>query len=284
MKALILFAASLVASAQAPGAVRYLSYGGAPTSGDCTLALAGARVGVDTSTTPDTVYDCIDGAWAKRGTILGPLSTANSIPYATGDNTIGETSKLTWNPTTSYLQINAGSFSFNKSLVPVTRVVSEFGATSLMGVMQLNGNDDYGLVFSSIGDNSFGVFNYFYKSRSIDGATAGAVQSGDSLGVLQFYGDTASGFNVGGVYQVVVDGTVTSTVPAKHVWSTGSTSDAMTLKDNGELWVVGKVVSSQATPANSSATCTAGSLWADASYVYACTAANTIKRAALSTF
>lgn len=43
MKALFLFAASLVAFAQAPGAVRYLSYGGAPTAGDCTLALAGAR-------------------------------------------------------------------------------------------------------------------------------------------------------------------------------------------------------------------------------------------------
>ncbi len=40
----------------------------------------------------------------------------------------------------------------------------------------------------------------------------------------------------------------------------------------------------QTTPANSSATCTPGQLWADANYVYSCTATNTIKRAALSSF
>lgn len=38
------------------------------------------------------------------------------------------------------------------------------------------------------------------------------------------------------------------------------------------------------TPASSSDTCTAGQVWADASYAYVCTATNTIKRAALSTF
>ena len=36
------------------------------------------------------------------------------------------------------------------------------------------------------------------------------------------------------------------------------------------------------TPANSSAACTAGQIWVDATYVYVCTATNTIKRAALS--
>jgi len=40
----------------------------------------------------------------------------------------------------------------------------------------------------------------------------------------------------------------------------------------------------QTTPGSSSATCTAGQIWADASYIYACTATNTIKRAALSSF
>lgn len=43
-------------------------------------------------------------------------------------------------------------------------------------------------------------------------------------------------------------------------------------------------VAPQTTPASSSATCTAGQLWADANYVYACTATNTIKRAALASF
>lgn len=38
------------------------------------------------------------------------------------------------------------------------------------------------------------------------------------------------------------------------------------------------------TPVSSHQTCTAGQMWADADYVYVCTAANTIKRAALSSF
>jgi hypothetical protein len=41
---------------------------------------------------------------------------------------------------------------------------------------------------------------------------------------------------------------------------------------------------SLSTPGSSSATCTAGNLWADASFVYVCTATNTIKRAALASF
>ena len=40
----------------------------------------------------------------------------------------------------------------------------------------------------------------------------------------------------------------------------------------------------QTTPARSSAPCTVGAIYADANYIYACTAANTWKRAALSAF
>ena len=38
------------------------------------------------------------------------------------------------------------------------------------------------------------------------------------------------------------------------------------------------------TPSSSSASCTAGQIWADASFVYVCTKSNTIKRVALSSF
>lgn len=40
----------------------------------------------------------------------------------------------------------------------------------------------------------------------------------------------------------------------------------------------------QSTPANSSAACNAGAIWADSNYMYVCTATNTIKRSALSSF
>ncbi len=44
------------------------------------------------------------------------------------------------------------------------------------------------------------------------------------------------------------------------------------------------IATPQATPTGSSAPCTAGQIWSDASYIYVCIAPNTIKRAALSSF
>lgn len=47
---------------------------------------------------------------------------------------------------------------------------------------------------------------------------------------------------------------------------------------------LGKIAVSQSTPTASSDACTAGALWADASYIYSCTTSGTIKRAALGAF
>jgi hypothetical protein len=47
---------------------------------------------------------------------------------------------------------------------------------------------------------------------------------------------------------------------------------------------VGHFISALITPASSGAACTAGAQWADATFVYVCTATNTIKRIALTTF
>jgi len=55
---------------------------------------------------------------------------------------------------------------------------------------------------------------------------------------------------------------------------------AVTDSDTG----LGKIVVSQATPSASSDACTPGAIWADANYIYACTASGTIKRATLNTF
>jgi len=58
----------------------------------------------------------------------------------------------------------------------------------------------------------------------------------------------------------------------------------ITPNTNGDVKFLGRVGMQVATPANSSATCTAGTMWTDATYIYVCTAANTVKRATLSTF
>lgn len=47
---------------------------------------------------------------------------------------------------------------------------------------------------------------------------------------------------------------------------------------------LGKIVVSQSTPSASTDACTAGALWADATYIYACTATGVIKRATLASF
>jgi hypothetical protein len=60
--------------------------------------------------------------------------------------------------------------------------------------------------------------------------------------------------------------------------NSGIRSTAITLTANQGL------LEPLSTPGSSSSTCTAGQIWADASYVYVCTATNTIERAALSTF
>jgi hypothetical protein len=51
-----------------------------------------------------------------------------------------------------------------------------------------------------------------------------------------------------------------------------------------DLSVIGKLYLTPQTPASSSATCTANQVAMDANYVYVCTAADTWKRAALSTW
>jgi len=61
------------------------------------------------------------------------------------------------------------------------------------------------------------------------------------------------------------------------------------ISDTGVAAFSGGVVAptyqtTMATPASSHQACTAGQIWADANYVYVCTAPNTVKRAALNAF
>ncbi len=51
-----------------------------------------------------------------------------------------------------------------------------------------------------------------------------------------------------------------------------------------QVAIPGTLIVGQSTPASSSAACTAGQIWTDATYIYVCTANSVIKRAALSTF
>jgi len=60
--------------------------------------------------------------------------------------------------------------------------------------------------------------------------------------------------------------------------------NAATNSYTGNIVTSARIAPQQATPATSSAACTAGQMWTDANYIYVCTGTNTIKRAALSSF
>jgi hypothetical protein len=64
----------------------------------------------------------------------------------------------------------------------------------------------------------------------------------------------------------------------------GSNGTGITISSTGLTTMSVPAVTPLSSPASSSATCTAGQMWADATYFYVCTATSTIKRAALTTF
>ena len=99
MKHLILFAfAAALAFGQASPVKRIKSYAGAPTAGDCVAGTVGVLVAINTSTSPDTIYDCIESsgspAWVTRSSGSG---TVSSVDMTVPSNLLA----VTGNPITS---------------------------------------------------------------------------------------------------------------------------------------------------------------------------------------
>src|SRR5687768_7439965 len=61
---------------------RTKTYAGAPTGGDCTSVVAGVLVAIDTSTSPDTLHDCVETGgspqWVARGTGSGSVTSVDA--------------------------------------------------------------------------------------------------------------------------------------------------------------------------------------------------------------
>ena len=90
--------------------------------------------------------------------------------------------------------------------------------------------------------------------------------------------------SVGSSNQVLVNnGGMLAGFPG-FTWNNGTSVLAVTGTVQATVLQAPVYQTTLATPASSSAACTAGSIWADASFVYVCTALNTIKRAALTSF
>ena len=255
MKTIFLLAASLAVFAQAPGAVRYLSYGGAPTAGDCTLALAGARVGVDTSTTPDTVYDCIDGGWVARpvkvvsGVPTVQSATDTKLVVKAGASQAGNLQE--WQDSAGGVAVNItsdGSIGLTYLADPIFQTAISPGLLEFYGdssqSLQLDANTPGTLRIAantSAGDRNALAVNASTTTIQDDTATTGATMVDIAAGAAQ-------------------------------------TTKSVVLQTGG------RITMPLTTPTTSAETCTAGTFTADTSYVYVCTSANTWKRAALSAF
>jgi hypothetical protein len=88
----------------------------------------------------------------------------------------------------------------------------------------------------------------------------------------------------------------TAALNTMYRYNSGSYSNLMTILSSGNVGIgttspnaaldvnsTSIIIEKSNTPADN-ATCTAGTIWWDTSYIYVCTASGTVKRAALSTF
>jgi hypothetical protein len=180
-------------------------------------------------------------------------------------------------PATSPFQIGATDTGISRTAAGTIAVGNgtqgDTTGTVYMGALKIKGNDTshYG---------TFG-FNGGLGELEISGAYTFAqiVAFGDNPPAIEAASNAAIGWNVGNI-SVGGNDTAISRISAGIV-GVGTGAQGNT---GGTVSALKHRISSFSTPATSSDTCTAGDMWADANYIYLCTATNTIKRAALSTF
>ena len=162
--------------------------------------------------------------------------------------TLGSDAGLTYNKTTDTLTVGGaitagvvnlgtevaatiyGTPVIHKGTITGTGLIaSTLGAINYTsGLFQSDTLPYYGLVFHAVGNNSYGFWNYFFKSRTTDGNTPAAVQSNDNLGQLVFMGDNGTAYNYAAAIDVRVDGAVTTSVPGAIKFSTTAAGGSLT--------------------------------------------------------
>ena len=195
---------------------------------------------------------------------LGTTSPANAFDVVRG--TAGTMGRGTF---------ESGSFSFNgdaKVGVYTSSATSTDGAGIAFAQTNLQANSRYPgfelqYVYSSIVASNAMRFNYTERS------SAGVVQN-YTANVLAAYADGS----------VIINPTA-SGVTASAKLLVGRASSTYTFDVNGSARVTSLFYSAlSSTPASASATGTLGEVRIDANYIYVCTATNTWKRAAISTW
>lgn len=148
-----------------------------------------------------------------------------------------------WGSTNYAIQTGTGLVEFGdtlrltKNIKDITLAVAPFSGYPYTAIFQNDGASEYGLVFSGMGDNQYGLWNNFVKSRSIDGVTHKTVEVYDDLGMITWSGDDGTAMTTAGYYGMVVSGAPSSDdVPADWVWwATASQNEIMRLTGDGNL-------------------------------------------------
>jgi hypothetical protein len=131
----------------------------------------------------------------------------------------------------------------------------------------------------------------YAKSRGTISAPT-IVSDGDGLSLQRFAGYDGAAYIEAARVSAAVDGTPgLNDMPGRLVFSTtadgaSSPTERMRISNDGAVKIAGDnfQIATSKTPASATATGTTGQIAWDASYIYVCTATNTWKRAALSTW
>jgi len=188
------------------------------------------------------------------------------------------------------VKLAAGQTSTTLATVATTGSASDIGSGTLADG-RLSGN----VALLNASNTFSGTTNTYNSNIAISGGNA--ITLGGGVTVL--YGDghivtTYFGFP-GGHYLTAFQGTTGANMAvcngsftSGHLWTTDANQNCadsgVTVDGSENIATSGRIAPQRSTPGSSSAACVAGQMWTDASYIYVCTATNTIERVALSSF
>lgn len=168
------------------------------------------------------------------------------------------------------------------------------GFANIFAVLQPTSLPVNGIMLYAPGPTVAGAAQAFRFDGNFSGGITGQIKNNNATSgghaILDLYAAASGGstFVTNSVAGVPIWANGTDTADSnKFKWGNGATpatNTRMTLDTSGNLTITGKHGSPLSTPSASTDACTAGQMWADTGFVYVCTATNTIKRAALSTF
>jgi hypothetical protein len=234
------------------------------------------RSGAVTATSGDYTAAQVTGAVAGSAS----LTTAGAVPYVASSGTLAQDTALNWDSSNNRLGIGAitPAFALDVSGQSTTaRIYDQTATTGSTSLIVRAGAGQSGDIFrlqSNGGSDVFSVnatgYAFVYGGLSVVNSSVEKFNFDGTVGVkissdrdIRF----SDAVNIYGNYDVGLDRDAAGVLAVTN----GSTG-------------YGRIRLIQATPAASTDACTAGSIWTDTSYIYACTASGTIKRATLNTF